>query len=381
MSVKTNKTALILGGGGARAAYQVGVLKAVSEILPKGAKNPFPIIVGTSAGAINSAALAIYGQSFSNAVRHLLRIWQNFHVHHVFRTDPLGILKSGFHWVISLFLGGLGKRNPVSFLDRTPLHNLLHKYMPCEVIQQSLDDGILESLAITASAYGAGESVTFFHSSQDISPWRRWRRVGKADQITIEHLMASSSIPFIFSAVRLGNDYYGDGSIRQAAPASPAVHLGANKILVIGMSQNKYADYNEQAEPDYPSFAQIGGHILNSIFSDSMDADIERLSRINRTIQLIPSHDLVEHNVHLRPIQTLGVFPSKDIQEIASRHVGSLPVLIRFFLKGVGALDKKGSSLVSYLLFEKSFCQELIDLGYNDAMTMKSEIETFLEPD
>ena len=379
MTVKRKKVALVLSGGGARAAYQIGVLKAISEILPERSKNPFPIIIGTSAGAINSAALAIYGKSFKYAVRQLINIWANFHVHHVFRVDAVGVLQNTYNWVSSFLLGGFGRRRPLAFLDRKPLHDLLTRYMPCERIQKSLDEGVLESIAITASGYGAGKSVTFFHSSRNFEEWKRWRREGKREKISIDHLMASSSIPFIFSSVRLGNDFYGDGSIRQVAPISPALHLGADKIMVIGTSQTTVAERDGDTEPEYPSLAQISGHILNSIFGDSMDADLERLNRINRTIDIIPSHDLVEHNVHLRPIQTLLISPSEDMQVIAAKHAKSLPRIIRFMLRGIGAMDAKESSLISYLLFEKTFCQELIDMGYKDAMNQKDEIKKFFE--
>jgi len=379
VSVKRKKIALVLSGGGARAAYQIGVLKAIAEILPERSKNPFPIIVGTSAGAINSAALAIYGKSFKYAVRQLINIWANFHVHHVFRVDAMGILQNSYNWISSFFLGGMGRKRRLAFLDRKPLHDLLSRYMPCERIQKSLDDGVLESIAITASGYGAGKSVTFFHSSRDIDEWKRWRREGKREIITINHLMASSSIPFIFSSIRLGNDFYGDGSIRQVAPISPALHLGADKIMVIGTSQTTVTERDKDIEPEYPSLAQISGHILNSIFGDSMDADLERLNRINRTIDIIPSHDLVEQNVHLRPIQTLLISPSMDIQAIAAKHTKSLPRIIRFMLRGIGAMDAKKSSLISYLLFEKAFCQELIDMGYKDAMNQQDEIVKFFE--
>ncbi|MDH5473072.1 MAG: patatin-like phospholipase family protein [Gammaproteobacteria bacterium] len=378
---KPKKIALILTGGGARAAYQVGVLKAISELAPKDSSNPFHIIIGTSAGAINSAALAIYGARFCDAVMRLQRIWRNFHVSQVFRSDFIGIMKSGAHWLLSVMLGGLGKHNPASFLDRAPLRLLLAKYLPCQRIKESIDSGVLESIGITASAYGAGRSVVFYHTSQEIAPWERSRRIGRPEEITIEHLMASSAIPFIFSAIRLGNDYYGDGSMRQIAPISPAVHMGADKILVIGVA-NRRAEFEEGTSvPAYPSLAQIGGHILNSIFIDSLETDLERLRRVNKTIELIPSHQLVEHDVNLRPVDVMIVSPSEDLQAISMKHYMGLPRTIRFFLRGVGAVDNKGSSLMSYLMFEKYFCRELINLGYKDAMSRKDDLIKFIALD
>lgn len=378
-TTQKSKLALILTGGGARAAYQVGVLKAIAEITPKASSNPFPIVIGTSAGAINSAALAIYGANFGDAVYRLQKIWRNFHVHQVFRSDVPGLLKGGFNWMISVVVGGMGKHNPSSFLDRAPLRKLLEKYLPCERINESIEAGNIDSIGITVSAYGAGRSVVFYDSVGDIQPWVRSRRVGKCSKITIDHLMASSAIPFVFSAIRLGNDYYGDGSMRQIAPLSPAVHMGADKVLVIGVTKRRAEFKEADVQPEYPSLAVIGGHILNSIFIDSLETDLERLRRINKTIDLIPSHHLIEHNVDLRAIDVMVISPSEDLQEISYKHVMELPRAVRFFLRGIGALKNNGSSLLSYLLFERTYCRELIRLGYKDAMQRKDELIKFIE--
>lgn len=373
-----SKIGLILSGGGARAAYQIGVLKAISELMPRDAPNPFPIICGTSAGAINSAALTIYGARFSDAIYRLLKIWRNFHVHHVFRSDFPGILKSGIHWLTALFLGGLGKRNPASFLDRAPLCRLLKKYMPCDRIATSLEAGVVESLAITASSYGSGKSVIFYQSSKEITTWSRARRYGKEEVITEDHLMASSAIPFMFSAIKIGNEYFGDGSMRQTAPISPVLHMGADKVLVIGVTNSDIEDGEVTGEAEYPSLAQIAGHILNSIFLDSMEADLERLQRINSTLSKIPTHQLEEHGSKLRPVDVLMIEPTQDLQMISSKYITSLPWTIRFLLRGVGAFNKNGSSLIGYIMFEKPYCRELISLGYADAMQRKNELIEFL---
>lgn len=372
------KIGLILSGGGARAAYQVGVLKAVSELLPKGASNPFPIICGTSAGAINTAAIAIYGANFKDAVNRLMRIWRNFRVNQVFRTDVPGITKNSLHWLLALLVGGLGKRNPVALLDRKPLDRLLDKYLPCERIVDSIRDGIIESICITASAYGSAKSVVFYHSSSGIEPWHRSRRFGTSEPITNAHLMASSAIPIVFSAVRVGNDYYGDGSMRQTAPISPAIHMGADKVLVIGVTKPPTMDVRGGFGPKYPSLATIAGHILNSIFIDSLEADLERLNRINKTLEQIPTQNSEDKGVNLRPVEAFVIEPSRDLQFISDKYVRSLPWTLRFLLRGVGAMDKNGSSLVSYLMFEKPYCRELIALGYHDAMQRKQELVKFL---
>ena len=376
---KKAKLALVLTGGGARAAYQVGVLKAIAEITPKTSSNPFPIIIGTSAGAINTAALAIYGSHFKDAVLRLQKIWWNFHVHHVFRSDLIGIIKSGSGWWLSVIMGGLGKHNPASFLDRAPLRKLLEKYLPCERIKTSIEAGVIESIGITASAYGAGRSVVFYHTSANVVPWVRSRRIGQCSEITLDHLMASSAIPFVFTAIRLDNDYYGDGTMRQIAPLSPAVHMGADKILVIGVTNRRPEISETNEEPDYPSLAKVGGHILNSIFIDSLETDLERLRRINRTIHRIPSQNLSQYDMGLRTVEVTVIDPSEDLQDISYKHIMALPRTIRFFLRGIGALRNNSSSLLSYLLFEKAYCRELINLGYKDAMQRKDELLSFLE--
>ena len=374
----TKKNALILSGGGARAAYQVGVLKAIAELLPDNSKNPFPIISGTSAGAINTAALAIYGKCYQHAIKRLLIVWTNFHVHHVFRTDIRGALKNSGRWFISLFLSGTDHHKPVSLFDRTPLLNILNKYLPCERITESLNSGIIESICITASSYNTGKSISFYHSLKNIEPWTRARRIGRSGTITAQHLMASSAIPLIFNAVKLGNDYFGDGSMRQTAPLSPAIHLGANNLLVIGVTNEPDTTTDEDTEAESPTMARIGSHILNSIFIDSMEADLERVQRINKTLELIPTDEMENDDISLTSVNVLVIDPSQDLQKISTKHILSLPKSLRFLLRMIGALDHQGSSLVSYLMFEKSYCNELIDLGYNDAMERKQELMDFL---
>ena len=373
------KIGLVLSGGGARAAYQVGVLKAICEFLPKDSSNPFPIICGTSAGAINSAALAIYGANFHEAVKRLLRVWHNFRTEKVFRADAVGIVKSGAHWLAALFVGGLGRYNPTSLLDRAPLRKLLNNYMPCEQIQQSIENGTIDALGITASGYASGQSVTFFQAKEGIESWRRVRRVGSCSDITVDHLMASSAIPFIFPAEKLHREYFGDGSMRQTAPLSPALHLGAERVLVIGVTNDNDRQEERIANPGHPSLAQIASHILNSIFLDAMEADIERLERINKTVGLIPSHHLEESGTTLRAVEALVIAPSEDLQSIAARHTFRMPRAIRYLLRGIGAFNKSGASLVSYLLFEKFYIRELISLGYADTMQRKHELIKFME--
>ncbi len=332
-----------MSGGGARAAYQVGVLKAIAQMLPAGAPNPFAIICGASAGAINSAALAIYARNFQQAARRLEKVWGNFRVDQVFRADAPGLLINWARWLSALFLVGMGKSNPTSLLDRSPLVKLLGRYLPCDRIQQSIEAGYLQALSIAASGYSSGQSVNFFQGNSTLTPWRRATRIGCAARITIDHLMASSAIPFVFEAVRLNREYFGDGSMRQVAPMSPAIHLGANRILVIGIRPESNGQPERISQPaEYPALAQIGGHVLSSIFLDGLEADLERLRRINETVRLIPAEHLrmQDRIAHLRTVETLLISPSRDPREIAERHKYQFPRPVRFMLRGLGAFNR-----------------------------------------
>ncbi len=370
------KVGVILTGGGARAAYQVGVLWAISRLLPRNAPNPFPIICGTSAGAINAAALAVNATGFRAGVGQLMSVWRNFHVDQVYRSDPAGVFVSGARWIAALLVGGLGKHNPVSLLDNSPLEKLLRYKLEFKGIQESIDRGALSALSVTASGYTSGQSVTFYQGVPELSPWKRARRLGIPTQISLEHLLASSAIPFVFPAVKINREYFGDGSMRQFAPISPALHLGAERVLVVGVA---LAEETRRVKSEgYPSLAEIAGHALNSIFLDGMEVDLERLRRINKTINMVPPKVLENSQLFLHHVDVLVISPSETIESIAAKHVHSLPRTIRFLLRGVGATRRSGSNFASYLLFEKPFCRELMDLGYHDAMSQKQEILKFL---
>ncbi len=376
-SQKDRKIGLILSGGGARAAYQVGVLKAISQILPRNASSPFPIICGTSAGAINAAVLAIYASRFREGVKRLSLVWKIFRVHYVFRADTWGVMSSGAHWLAAMLLGGLGKHNPRSLLDCTPLRGLLERYVPCEKIQDSIDAGVLQALSVTASGYTSGESVSFYQGLPSLKPWQRERRIGRPVGITIDHLLASSAIPFILPAVRIGGEYFGDGSMGQMAPISPALHLGADRVLVIGVRKSPTPDTPHEESASYPALAEVAGHILNSIFLEGLDTDLERLQRINKTISLLTPQQRDAGGVALRKVDVLVISPSEDLGEIAERYASYLPRPMRFLLRGVGVKNHSGTSLVSYVLFDKAYCRRLISLGYADTMQRKNEVMDF----
>lgn len=372
------RTALILTGGGARAAYQAGVLAAVAELLPDPTRNPFPILCGTSAGAINAATLACQAENFRAAVDNLMAVWRNMRASHVYRADPLGIGASGGRWLATLALGWLFRQPPRSLLDNSPLRSLLARHLDFGGIDRAIASGVLHAVSITASGYDSGESVSFFQARSDVETWRRAQRVGSRVRLRVEHLLASSAIPFLFPAARIHREYFGDGSMRQLAPISPAIHLGAERILVVGAGRMNEAR-QRMSNGSYPTLAQIAGHTLSSIFLDSLAMDIERLQRINQTLSALPEQVRAEAGLRLRPIRTLVIDPSLRLDHLAARHARALPWAVKVLLTGIGAMNRRGGALTSYLLFEPPYTRALIDLGYRDTMDRAGEVRDFLE--
>ena len=387
-------TGLLLTGGGARAAYQVGVLEAIADIRASAGQqqggNPFPVITGTSAGAINAAALACGADDFDSAVRRIAQVWRQMRTPQIYRADSLAMLDAAARWRLVLGFGQLVAKwlriQPRSLLDNTPLAALLADMVPLERLPQLLQDGHLQSLAVTASSYSSGEHVTFFESATPMEPWVRSQRIAVRDRLSHAHLLASSAIPFVFPAVGLPvqghTEYFGDGSVRQTAPIAAAIHLGASRILVVGSS--RLHEPHEALAPNthtgYPSLAQIAGHAMSSIFLDALAVDVERLQRINHTLTLIPPE--LQSQSTLRPLELLVIAPSERVDVIAQRHVQDLPGPVRRLFGGMapsnGAhMSAKGSALASYLLFESAFTRELMALGRFDTLRQREEVCTF----
>jgi len=384
-------TGLVLTGGGARAAYQVGVLRAIARIRREvGApqRNPFGIITGTSAGAINAAALACQADRFDLAVAGLVNIWRHFSADQVYRADAFGVVRTGARWLTMLTLGWALARwrraSPRSLLDNSPLGELLARVIAVERLPALLREGHLQALAVTASSYTSGNHVTFCQTARPFEPWLRSQRIATPCAIGHTHLLASAAIPFVFPAQSLALDgereWFGDGSMRQSAPLSPAIHLGAERLLVIGAGRLHEPPGERRRAGDYPSLAQVAGHALSNIFLDALAVDIERMERVNRTLALLD--DATRERASLRPVQALVIAPSQRIDDIAARHVEALPAPVRALLRGMGVGGTQragGAVLASYLLFESDFTRELIALGVADTLARRDEVIEFFD--
>jgi len=367
-------TALILPGGGARGAYQVGVLKAISELL-KGQHNPFPVICGTSAGAINAAVLASHAHEFLTGVERLEQFWRSMHCARVYRTDAWSVLKSGMRFAATLLSGGLIKTNPRAFLDNMPLRLFLQQELRLDGIQTALDLDALRGVAITASGYSSASAISYFQAQGDIKSWERTRRKGLATKLDVHHLLASSALPIIFPAERIGNEYFGDGGMRMIAPLSPAIHLGANRIMVIGTRDEK-PDLPPQSPAEYPSAGEIGGYLMDTIFMDRLNADLARMKRINKTLALVPAEK--RSQTGMINIESLVIKPSQDLRFVTQAHVHEIPRSVQVLLRTLGGWGRDWR-MASYLLFASAYCGELIDIGYADAMNSAQEIVQFLK--
>jgi NTE family protein len=389
----TPLTGLVLSGGGARAAYQVGVLRAIARLRREHAsdtalrRNPFGVICGTSAGAINAAALACNADQFDASVDGLAQVWQNFSADQVYRADSLGVIRSGAQWLTMLSIGWVIARwrraRPRSLLDNTPLAELLQRLVPLERLPHLLAKRHLQAVAVTASSYSSGEHLTFFQTAADLPTWSRSQRIAVRAELSHEHLLASAAIPFIFPATELVHagrcGWFGDGSMRQTAPLSPAIHLGAQRLLIIGAGRMHEPPGRQVANTGYPSLAQIAGHAMSIIFLDALAIDVERMQRINHTLALLSEE--ARRATPLRPLDALVIAPSQRLDDIAARHQHSLPPPVRALLRGAGVSgqgrEARGAALSSYLLFEAPYTRELMALGEADTDARRGEVLAF----
>jgi NTE family protein len=367
-------TALILPGGGARGAYQVGVLKAISELL-NDRVNPFPVICGTSVGAINAVVLASHAHEFMLGVERLEQFWRSMHCDRIYRTDAWTVFKSGMQFAGTLLSGGLIKTNPRAFLDNTPLRLFLQKTLQLDGIQTALEQKALRGVAVTASGYTCANAISYFQAQPDIGDWERTRRKGVATRLAVHHLLASAALPIMFPAEPIGNEYFGDGGMRMIAPLSPAIHLGANRILVIGTRDEK-PDIPSEKPVLYPSAGEIGGYLMDTIFMDRLNADLARMRRINKTIKLIPEEKRTDAG--LVNIESLVIRPSEDLRYVTRDHVRDIPISVQILLRTLGGWGRDWR-MASYLLFASAYCGELIDLGYRDGLNAEQEIRLFFK--
>ena len=387
MAKKTK--ALVLSGGGARAAYQAGVAKAISDILKKHNRDdepPFTVFCGESAGAINAALLAVHVDDFAKGTDELWRYWNELRMEDIFATSPVALLTNAGRWMRELSLGGLLQTGSAPYLlDARPLRQYLAPKVDFSRIRKLVREGTLQGLGISATSYATGSAITFYDGASDAKPWARSHRLGVRTEIKLEHVLASAAIPVLFPPVRIGRCFYGDGSVRLKTPLSPAIHMGAQQILALGLryyrTPEQTVEINEKAQMKSIALADIVGVLLNAGFLDNLDGDIERLERINHTLSLIPRERHKELPNELRPIQALTIRPSRDLGELASQELARFNTLIRYLLRGIGTSNQSGSDLISYLAFDSAYTHELLQLGYADGWAKEKALLEFFAGD
>lgn len=366
---------LVLSGGGARGAYQVGVINAIAEIAAKLKLNtPFQIYTGVSAGAINATYLAAGADDFVQTAHKLSDLWSRLHVENVFRSDALSLGRIGMQWMSELSLGGVSGTTPGrALLDTSPLRELLVNNLAFTKIDHLIQKKILHAVAISATDYRTSTSVTFIEGDPLIKTWERARRRSEKNKLRAEHVMASAAIPLLFPPIQVDQRYFGDGCVRNLAPCSPAIHMGAQKLMVIGVRRQTTTLFEQQVieQKTGPSVARVVNVLLNAVLLDGIELDIERMNRINDFVEKVPKEH--QANLNFKPVDYVWVHPSGDIGAIAAKKAAKLPRMIRYLLKGLGPLED-ASEIISYLLFEPDFCKELIEMGYADGMRSREQI-------
>jgi NTE family protein len=373
---------LVLMGGGARTAYQAGALQAIGDLLgqtPGPHAFPFQVLTGTSAGALNATFLASKAMDGLAGLQDLARFWAHIRTEAVYHLPETRLARFS-RWATALGLVMSARQNTAA-MDSLALVNTLHRAIALDRIDTALHQGALQALAVTASSYSSGVHWTFCQTRDGQAiPWSRPGRRAEQQPITIEHLMASSAIPFIFPPTPLwvdgGMEFFGDGSMRQISPLSAAVHLGSERILAIGVGQPQRASLAAPSPGNgRPTLGTIAGHAMASVFHDTLEADVEQISRINQSLYMLPER--VRSELPFRAVQVLSLQPSASLDALAQVHVNALPRPILRVLEGLGALQGNGAALASYLLFEPGFVHALMTLGRSDVQARADEIQAF----
>lgn len=380
--MKMKKKGLVLSGGGARGAYQVGVINAIGQICEDlQIENPFQIYTGVSAGAINASFLAASPDNFTQSAQKLRNLWSQITTDQVFYTDPLSLGKVGFKWLEEFSLGSRKGTTPLAaLLDTAPLNELLKNNLNFDQIQRNISSGKLDAVGITAMDYQSVAGVTFFEGHGDAKAWSRSRRHGEKAKLGTQHIMASSAIPLLFPPVEVDHRYFGDGCIRNQSPCGPSIYLGAEKIMVIGVRSKSEISVPlppPNTREKAPGIARVINVLLNAVMLDGIEVDIERLERVNQIADLFKDKD---NSIGLRKIDYTWVSPSTDIAAIAQKKANKLPRMVRYMMKTLGSIEE-AKEIVSYLLFEPEFCTHLIEIGFEDGMRQKEEIAKFLTED
>jgi NTE family protein len=369
---------LILTGGGARAAYQAGVLAGIARLLPTGAPSPFRVICGTSAGALNASIIAQDAGHFALGVKRAVNAWATLHDSSVHRSDLGSVGRHVARWAWTAVVGDKRGR-PVSLLDNTPLRQLVPRLVDFSCVRAAIRSNHLDALSVTASSYRTGQSVSFYEGNEELQPWSSARRRGVRTTLGPEHVLGSMAIPFMYPPERIGDDHYGDGAIQQLSPISPAIHLGAEKVLIIGVGRCSSAGAILDTSEAYPSIGQISGHLFDSIFADTLESDLERIRQVNQMLALIPPKVRERAGLQQREVDTWVVNPRQSLEELAAIRVHRLPTALRLLLSAVGAMRDGRASVLSYVLTEEWYCRSLIRRGFRDAMAQRADIADFLE--